>query len=128
MHIHYTGWRQESNYVPMNFDGRYQSQQQQQQQQTQHQPHHLHQHQQAQQQPFGLNGSASLGDHSLSFDSQHTGGPSSLRDPFAPSSSVHPTHMTQYEIQVDGERSMPRYVSILFCVYRDMWTVVAGCI
>ena len=22
MHVHYTGWRQENNYVPMNFDGR----------------------------------------------------------------------------------------------------------
>lgn len=108
MHIHYTGWRQESNYVPMNFDGRYS---QQPQQQSQHQPHQ-HQHQ-----TFGLNGgSVSLGDHSLSFDSQHTG-PSSLRDPFAPSAVAHPNHqaMTRYEIQVDGgernDRLVPRYFS-----------------
>lgn len=103
MHIHYTGWRQENNYVPMNFDGRAVQQQQPQQQ-------HLHQHQPHQQ--FGLaNGSVGgMVDHSLSFDSQHTG-PSSLRDPFAP--VVHPstTHLTQYEIQVDADRAdRPRYV------------------
>lgn len=99
MHIHYTGWRQENNYVPMNFDGRVQQQQQQPSQQQ-----HLHQHQQ----PFAL--STNMGDHSLSFDSQHNG-PASLRDPFAP--VVHPgsAHMTQYEIQVDGERAdRPRFV------------------
>ncbi|XP_059350728.1 uncharacterized protein LOC130685375 isoform X2 [Daphnia carinata] len=102
MHIHYTGWRQENNYVPMNFDGRVQQQQQQQQPQQQQ---HMHQHQP--QQPFGLtgnNGSVSLGDHSLSFDSQHTG-PASLRDPFAPTSHSNSSHMTQYEIQVDSERA-----------------------
>nr|CAH0112383.1 unnamed protein product [Daphnia galeata] len=101
MHIHYTGWRQENNYVPMNFDGRVQQQQHQHQQQQQ-----LHQHQS--QQPFGVTGNSStatsLGDHSLSFDSQHTG-PTSMRDPFA--QTIHPNsnHMTQYEIQVDSERA-----------------------
>ena len=99
MHIHYTGWRQENNYVPMNFDGRVQQQQQYQQ----------HQHQQHQsQQPFGLTGNnstaTSLGDHSLSFDSQHTA-PVSLRDPFAPAIHPNSNHMTQYEIQVDSERA-----------------------
>ena len=96
MHIHYTGWRQENNYVPMNFDGRVQ--QQQQPPPPQQQQQHMHQHQ-----PFGLTGN-NVSDHSLSFDSQHTGPASLLRDPFAPV-AVHPSHMTQYEIQVDSDRA-----------------------
>lgn len=110
MHIHYTGWRQENNYVPMNFDGRVQHQQQQHQHQQQQQQHQQQLHQHQSQQPFGLtvgnnNSTAtSLGDHSLSFDSQHTG-PASLRDPFAPAIHPNSNHMTQYEIQVDSERA-----------------------
>ena len=89
MHIHYTGWRQENNYVPMNFDGR-----------VQHHPMHHHQQQQQHQQQHIGNSHFGGTDHSLSFDSQHTG-PSSLRDPFTPVMNGN-SHLNQYEIQVDS--------------------------
>lgn len=93
MHVHYTGWRHENNYVPMSFDGRVQ---QPQQASSQH-PH-----------AFAVppNGNSTSIEHSMSFDSQ---GPSSLRDPFAPHSHSGASHLTHYEIQVDSSTDRPRY-------------------
>ena len=109
MHIHYTGWRQENNYVPMNFDGR-----------VQHHPMHHHQQQQQHQQQHIGNSHFGGTDHSLSFDSQHTG-PSSLRDPFTPVMNGN-SHLNQYEIQVDSAAAAvdrPRWEWLTF-VWRSV--------
>lgn len=91
MHIHYTGWRQESNYVPMNFDGRHHS--------------------------SDGGGNASLSFDSSSHQHHLSSGPSSLvmmRDPlFAPTPiiSTNSTNMmTHYEIHVDNSADRPRSV------------------
>lgn len=92
MHVHYTGWRHENNYVPMSFDGR-----PSQPGAAQH-PH-----------AFAVppSGTSSSVEHSMSFDSQHNG-PSSLRDPFAPHNHSAGSHLTHYEIEVDSATDRPR--------------------
>ena len=95
MHIHYTGWRQENNYVPMNFDGRHHSSGASDPSLSFDSAHYLQHH-----------------THNTSTSS----GPSSLlmRDPlFAPAPSSN-NMMTHYEIHVDSSAadSRPRSVPL----------------